>query len=864
LLCSIFEREAKMIADLIRANALARPHQPAIVSITKQPLLYAGLHRQIEYICAQLRRAGLSTEARIGVALLDGPEAVLAILAVSSYAAAVPINNRLGPDDLRQLFAQARLDAVLLNEAAPPLIRDVANDFGATMIKAAPIRDNCIALSLHAPERPLAKDPEPRPGSIALILQTSGTTGKPKLVPITHENLEAEAAKIGNWFKLPPEDRCLNFLPLCYAHGLREALFPPILTGGSIARPENHVDLDIITWLARLEPTWYSNFPTFHQSVYELTAASGNARLAHRLRFVLSAGTPLSASLQQGLEQALGVPVLEFFGIGEAGHMAANLPPPGPRRPGTCGIPLPGEMMIALDGRALPANAVGEVLVRGPTVISGYLDDPEANAAAFHDGWFRTGDLGSIDKAGFLSIHGRLKELINRGGEKLSPIEVERALLRHPAVADAAACGIPHPRLGEDVAAAVVLRDGSMATAAELRTFAGELLTPFKVPRQISIIRDLPKDVTGKIRRQELSALLASAATAASSSSASGEVDSPLAVELMQLWRELLKCESIGLDDDFFAKGGDSLLAARMRLAVEKMTGVVLPAETPFTGSTIRRLTQAIAECDELRTTPILTECSAGDGRPFFYFHGDCVSDGFYVRRLAQLVGNAARVVSVAPHRLGQEPIPASIQKMAGDRLPLLLAVQPQGPYRLGGYCCGGAVALEVARLLQAAGHSIELIALVDMPLVNAGVGMRLVQRSLAGTLRLAIGDAAKRERLTAAGIELVWWVQNRALLFRQMDQATRLAKLVARLSGGRAPPDPRQARYFSLLASYVPEPLDVPITYYAAEHSGRHLKRISAQGQVVRISSDHSSCISTDIHLVADDLRRRLVSWAE
>jgi acyl-CoA synthetase (AMP-forming)/AMP-acid ligase II/thioesterase domain-containing protein len=868
-----------MIADVIRSHALARPEHPAVVCPDRRPLSYAGLERQIEDIGAQLRRAGFSVDSRIGVALLNGPEAVLAIVAVACHGAVVPINNSLADEELRQLFERVRLDAVLLTQATPVRIRATANELGVALLEAALSGGDEIELTLQAQEKPLAASAEPRLHSIALILQTSGTTGRPKLVPITHANLEAEAAKISSWFNLTPNDRCLNILPLCYAHGLREALFPPILTGGSIARPENHANLDMLTWLDTLKPTWYSNFPIFHQSLYELITANGGERPAHHLRFVLSAGTPLKPALQQGLEQALGVPVLEFFGIGEAGHMTANLPGPGKRRPGTCGIALPNEMIIALDGRALPAGEIGEVLVRSPTVIKGYLDDAQSNAEAFVDGWFRTGDLGSVDEDGFLSIHGRRKELINRGGEKISPVEVERALLRHPAVADAAACGIPHARLGEEVAAAVVLRNGSTATPSELRTFLCAHLTPFKVPRHISLMRELPKDVTGKTQRTELSASLATTAAAVSGSAASSQPHCPLAADLMQLWRELLQCQSIGLDDDFFANGGDSLLAVQMRLAIEKLTGVLLPDETLYVAPTIRQLTQAIAECNQDRTTTPLTEWSTSDGRAFFYFHGDFISAGIYVRRLVELVGNAARVISIAPHGLGREPVPASIEAMASERLPLILAAQPRGPYRLGGYCNGGAVALEVARLLHAAGHRIELVALIDVPIRNASTGMRLLQRGLTAVLPLVVHDPAQRKRLTAECVEFAWVVQDKACRFWQMNQTTRRAKLRAKLNEtlktfGRASPSPLAAlqqlspglcspglctRYFSALALYFPEPLDVPIAYYSAEHSGRHLPGISSQGEVVRIPADHFSCVTTHMHLIVEHLRKSL-----
>ncbi len=879
------------IKDVIHNYALTQPDWPAIVSINKAPLSYAQLQRQIEEIGVQLRRGGFASETRIGVALLDGPEAIVAILAVACHAAAVPINNSLSADELRKLFEQASLDAIVLTQATIPVIRKIAIDLEITIIEAFPGKGAEIACTLRMPARAAATATETGPASIALILPTSGTTGQPKLVPITHSNLISEAAKIRDWFKLTPDDRCLSALPLCYAHGLREILFPPILTGGSIARPANHTQLDIVEWLSKLKPTWYSTFPIFHRSIFELIGGTGCPRPVHNLRFILSAGTPLKPELQKGLESVLSVPVLEFYGIGEAGHMTANLALPGKRKNGTCGVPLSDEMMIARDGHAVPPGEVGEVLVRGPTVISGYLNNRQANAEAFVDGWFRTGDLGTLDADGFLSIVGRHKELINRGGEKLSPIEVEQALLRHPAVAEAAAFGLPHPRLGENVAAAVVLHASQTATPEELKIFVRGQLAPFKVPRLITLIRELPKDVTGKVQRRELAATLTRDLAAASAA----DLAKPryaLEADLMQLWRSILECDSIGLDDDFFIMGGDSLLAVQMRLEVEKMIGLVLPDSIPFEASTIRQFAQAVTECNGAPASP-LTDWSEGGGRHiFFFFHGDIFSGGLYARRFAGLLESTTRLISIAPYGLGHEPIPPSIEQMARERLPLILAAQPRGPFRLGGYCNGGTVAFELVRLLQDAGHRVELLALIDTPMMNAGTAMRFLRRRLGGALRFAVRDDAKREGLMATSIVLIWQVYENYRKFRQLSMTKLRAKISNNfkslrgllrhwivghlppfryLRSGNSPgstkpllqPEPmeRWRVYFRALALYFPQPLKIPIVFYSADHSGHCLKKICPQVEVVKVPSSHWDCVTTHMHVVADHLRKQLSS---
>ena len=297
-----------MLLNVVREFASTQPQRSAIVSIGKKPLSYARMYDQIEAIGRQLRLGGLTRSARIGLALLDGPEAVLAILAVACHATVVPVNNSLGAEDLRLLFDHAELDAIIVADTTPFLVHEVARDCGLQVIESFSDRGQDIACNISVSEQSNAKTARSRPPSIALILNTSGTTGRPKLVPITHSNLLAEAAKMRDWFNLTPDDCCLSALPLCYAHGLREILFPPILTGGSIARPANHTQLDIITWLRELKPSWYSTFPIFHRAIFEMISANEADRPEHGLRFILSAGTPLDPELQKGLQSVLGIP----------------------------------------------------------------------------------------------------------------------------------------------------------------------------------------------------------------------------------------------------------------------------------------------------------------------------------------------------------------------------------------------------------------------------------------------------------------------------------------------------------------------------------------------------------------------------
>jgi acyl-CoA synthetase (AMP-forming)/AMP-acid ligase II len=344
---------------------------------------------------------------------------------------------------------------------------------------------------------------------IALVLQTSGTTARPKTVPLAHANLVASAANISGTLALSEADRCLNVMPLFHIHGLVGALLSSLSRGASVVCTRGFDGFAFAGQLERFRPSWYTAVPTIHQVVLERSRRSDSLARAG-LRFVRSSSSALPGPVLEGIEAVSGAPMLEAYGMTEASHqMASNPLPPGRRKPRSVGVG--GAVQIAVLGAADAAVAPGErgeVAVRGPNVFAGYHNNPEANAAAFTNGWFRTGDEGVLDGEGYLSLTGRLKELINRGGEKIAPAEVEDVLLRHPAVGEAVVFAVPHRHLGEDVAAAVVLRPGASLEEKAAREYVAGALAEFKVPRRVLFLNALPKGPTGKLQRIGLAARL--------------------------------------------------------------------------------------------------------------------------------------------------------------------------------------------------------------------------------------------------------------------------------------------------------------------------------------------------------------------
>lgn len=295
-------------------------------------------------------------------------------------------------------------------------------------------------------------------------------------------------------------------MPLFHIHGLVAAVSASLASGASIWCAPGFDALRFFGWMSDARPTWYTAVPTMHQAI--LSRAGRNAEVigANPLRFIRSSSASLPPQVFQALAETFGAPVIESYGMTEAAHqMCSNPLPPRAQKAGSVGVAAGPEVRVAHEVEDRLAEGVGEVVISGPNVTPGYEGNPDANAKSFFEAdgkrWFRTGDQGAFDHEGYLRLTGRLKEIINRGGEKISPLEVDEVLMDHPAIAQCVAFAIPHPKLGEEVGAAVVLRDGAEASEQEIRGFASERMADFKVPRKIVILDEIPKGATGKMQR---------------------------------------------------------------------------------------------------------------------------------------------------------------------------------------------------------------------------------------------------------------------------------------------------------------------------------------------------------------------------
>jgi acyl-CoA synthetase (AMP-forming)/AMP-acid ligase II len=470
-------------------------------------LTFDGLRQQIAEMVAALNSVGIGRDDRVAIVLPNGPEMASAFLAVASAAASAPLNPAYRADEFEFYLTDLSAKALIVQEGVDSPSIAVAQKLGVPVLILRPLPAQgagrfALDVSARKEGKP-AQGGYAEPDDVALVLHTSGTTSRPKIVPLRQRNICASARNICNTVSFVPSDRGLNIMPLFHIHGLIAGILAPLSAGSSVFCTPGFNALRFFGWMEECHPTWYTAVPTMHQAI--LTRAGHNEAIikANPLRFIRSSSSSMPPQVLADLEKTFGAPVIEAYGMTEAAHqMACNPLPPRVRKPGSVGLPAGPEVAIMDDaGKLLPKGIVGEIVIRGANVTDGYENNPKANAEAFTQGWFRTGDQGVMDADGYISIAGRLKEIINRGGEKISPREVDEVLMDHPAVQQVVTFGIPHDKLGEEVGAVVVLREGANPTERELRDFVAGRLADYKVPRKILFMAEIPKGATGKLQR---------------------------------------------------------------------------------------------------------------------------------------------------------------------------------------------------------------------------------------------------------------------------------------------------------------------------------------------------------------------------
>jgi oxalate---CoA ligase len=707
--------------ELLAAQAAARPNAPALVAPGREPLSYADLLARVGYVCDVLHAYGVDRRDRVATLLPSGADAAVAFLGVAASACCTPLDPDARPFELSTQLARLRTKALIatpgaidddvmarLNELGLRVITLTSTPFGA----AGDFELRCPAGRVeHPPERPNQDD-------LALIVTTSGTTSVPKFVPFSHGYLLRRTASLCAAYEFTEDDRNLVVMPLHLTFGIVSGLLT-ILYGGGTAICSSR--FEAATTLAMLKDYRPSTVGASGGMLRELLAvAERQASLPYGLRQVIHGSSPLFSSEHDEIERVFRARVLCVYSMTEASPIAVTPAAPRKHKPGSVGmLATPDVAFLDNSGRQLKIGTTGEIAVRGATVFDGYFDDPAANAQAFLDGWFKTGDLGYLDDDGYLFLVGRVKEAINRGGAKVAPAEVDEVLCNHPSIADVVTFAIPHSRLGEDVAVAVVLRKGAAMTQSEVRQYAAARLAPHKVPHLVEFVESIPKGANGKPRRRQMAEILGLSDHSASPSplTRAEPPDDTLEAMVLRHWREAFATEAIGATDDFFALGGDSLLAARMVTAVGADLGRTIPMSILLQAPTVSEMADLLRR-DGWRTQPTsAVRVNAGDltRLPLFWCSHVGQGQAMIARRL--LPGLDPTLPLWALESSGQAEDGSSfvsVVEVADAYARQIVRVQPTGPYRLIGYSLGGVLAFETARIIRASGADVEYLGLVD------------------------------------------------------------------------------------------------------------------------------------------------------
>lgn len=832
--------------ETIAVHAANRPSDPAIVQPSQPVITYQDLARLCGTVKARLHAEALRG-CRVGT-MLGGARAAIMQIAVPSAAVCVPLDARLGAAELMRVIRLFELDALVVDLDVVDIASEAAESAGIALFSCR-LLDSPWRMELEGLAGRIRRRRTTRNDGVAFLMRSSGTTGAPKLIPLTHHNVLAQSVAFAEFFDLTAADRAAALLPLHYAAGLGHTLLSPLMAGGSLALPDPDGGRTFLEWLAAAKPTWLTTSPATLRHL--LDSLGGETDLgAFGIKFILSGGSLVPDGLSAQAERLLKTPILATYGLTEVGVVAAQRPGPVPRRPGTVGRPTPAVLTVRTgEGEEAAVGTEGMICLRGEPVTPGYLGSPPIG-----DNWLETGDVGFIDELGELHITGRVKELINRGGEKISPYEVEAAALEHPDVAEAVAFSAPHPRLGEDVGLAVILRGDANVTPATLQDFIGERLLPFKTPRRIHVLSAIPPGPTGKVDRQ---AVAKACAVVRQRVTPPTEV---LEYELVALWSELLGTDEFGVEDDFFVLGGDSLLAEQMLTAAEEMTRTRIALSDLKGALTIRSLFRAISAGGSL-DQPLIERVRDGEGAPFYYCHGDVLTRGFYAIRLAERMAltRPVHVINTAYHLPGG----SSMRAVAALCVQQMVQEQPEGPFDLGGLCNGGLLAWEIASQLIGAGRTVNRVVLVDALSLNTRLPYRLAATLTRNLPRIVPLNSGRSTAMAA-----LWLI----VLNRWTPSA--IVRRFLRKGQERSPadaPSPAPSGLWSgernnlmqAMADYVPPALPLQVhcliaaaSTYLPEFDPARWRSLARTCSISVVPGDHMTCVSSHAPYLAQAIR--------
>ncbi len=744
------------IPQMLEKVSNAYPEKTALDEEGRPSLSYQELHQRVGSLSLDLRRAGVQKEDRVAVVVPNGRDMAVVMLAVCSASVAAPLNPAYQESEFADYFKEIRVSFLVLPHGMTSPARALAEKLGVRVLELTKDAISILSsVSASLTDQSPPSGVSPARDDLALILLTSGSTGRSKKVPLTHRNLCVSVRDICRVLELTPNDRCLCMWEQFHIGGLVDLLLVPLASGGSVICTKGFDAEKFFELVNSEKPTWYQGVPATVHELMAYARKQGITGVESCLRLVRVTASALSPKLMEELEHFFHVPVITTFGMTEASPLiTTNLLPPHVRKPGSTGPSCGPEIAIMdEDGRTLETGEVGEVLIRGENIMSGYEDAPEANLRSFRDGWFRTGDIGCLDEDGYLFLRGRIKETINRGGEKITPQEIDDVLLTHPEIAEAICFHIPHRVLGEDIAAAIVLhRSGSMSEK-DVRDYVATHMVEFKVPRKVVFVEGFERNVSGKVNRSTLAEIYGLL-----DASDYEPPSSPMETTLAEIWKRELSVEKVGRNDSFSELGGDSLSSMRMIVELEKRLGGRLPMEvlglisigaTPLheVATALEKegivqpvqITKPSHSPDPVSRIP-LRELSEEDRRAMLVVMG---SGTFSTWKPLSLVKVANRQgsrrpifwVFNSPHAEmkglveafgADQPIfglysgsttvdPERLPDVSDHYVQEILEIQPEGPLIIAGNCRGARAAVRIATRLREFGREVSHMCILEM-----------------------------------------------------------------------------------------------------------------------------------------------------
>ncbi len=692
---------------MLGAQARRTPDAPALLAPGRPDLSYRALIEQIQQTVDAINGFGFGRGDRIALALPPGPECPAALAAVISGCICVPCNPAYSVAEYAAAFSRSRVTALITRAASVPNAVLAANQNGITVIELEPLPEaEAGRFRLHCSR--VSRAPRtgfPGPEELAAVFTTSGSASSPKLIPLSQSVICYRALRTRNILNLTSSDRCLDLLPSFHGSAILISILGSLFAGASNLCHGIVSAADFERCIEETRPTWCALPPPFVESLLTGDPQRRRRNFHHGLRAFFTGGAPTSAATVEAIERKFGIPLQNFYGASECGGVAANPMPPGLRKRGSVGLSIGQEISI------LPT---GEIAVRGPGVFSGY-DGAEALAESpFCGDWYRTGDLGYFDEDGYLFLTGRLGNVINRGGEKISPEEIEEVLRRHPEVRDAAVFPVAHDVLGQEPAALIVARTPGIDVN-EVRGFVARHLASFKVPRAILIVDEIPRGPAGKVRRNDLCALFREELLAAARAPVRSDDPPRTQVErlLAEIWARILKLETFGMRDRFPDLGGNSLLAVDMLTEVERKFGRSIPMGSFWHSPTVRDLGRVLIEAEFAKVSVVLPVQELGSNPPLFVIlPGWMVSE---VELLSRYLGREQPVYALIPDpRPGAGQSGFTREEIVAECVAGIESVQRSGPYFVIGRSVGGVVAVDVAHSLRRRGGAVALVGLLD------------------------------------------------------------------------------------------------------------------------------------------------------